>query len=267
MSLEMFFLYQIIYKFGAGISKIATCLLLLAISIPQMKWFNRTCKGLILYILGYSISCSIVTVFQCGTQVQSNWVHTDDQSHCFYKPPFWYAHAGLNISTSIVIAALPWWLFYYITYKRKVTIGLIMSVLAIAPNDDPNSKFCKDGATTGLLVSQLEVNFGIISACIPTVLKLIEDASKRVFGLSFGGASHDPAPYSHSRSRELAPTGSDLAIKDKPKPRSPYERYGDEDLEMDSIHSGNSRENIVRDDKIPEQQIKVEQIYIVEGGG
>jgi LRP1 type putative zinc finger protein len=130
--MQMFFLYQILYKFGAGISKIATCFLLLAISIPQMKWFNRTCKALILYITGYCVSCSIATIFQCGTHVRSNWVHTDDQSHCFSKPPFWYAHAGLNIFASVLIAALPWWLFYYVTYKRKVTIGLIMSALSIA---------------------------------------------------------------------------------------------------------------------------------------
>lgn len=51
---------------------------------------------------------------------------------------------------------------------------------------------------------------------------------------------------------------------DKSKPRSQYERFGDDDLEMDSMHSGNSRENIIRDSKLPDQKIKVETSYTVE---
>jgi hypothetical protein len=94
---------------------------------------------------------------------------------------------------------------------------------------------------------------------------MIEDAIKRVFGFSFGSTNQEiTGAYSHSRSRTLAPNGSDLPVKDKSKPRSQYERFGDEDLEMDSMHSGSSRENIIQSDKILEQQIKIEKTYIVE---
>jgi hypothetical protein len=94
---------------------------------------------------------------------------------------------------------------------------------------------------------------------------MVEDAIKRVFGFSFGSTNHETnGAYSHSRSRTLPPSGSDLPVKDKSKPRSQYERFGDEDLEMDSMHSGESRENIIRDDKLLEQQIKIEKTYIVE---
>lgn len=128
----MFYLYQIFYKAGCGLSKIATCLLLLAISTPHMKNFNICCKIMIIYIAGYSLSCSIVTAFQCGLDFKSNWIHSLRQTHCFYKPPFWFTHAGLNIFASIVVAVLPWWLFSHVQYKRKYTIALIMTILAIA---------------------------------------------------------------------------------------------------------------------------------------
>lgn len=127
----MFYLYQIFYKFAAGISKVATCFLLLAISTPQMLYFNTCCLVMIVYIVGYSLSCSIATIFQCGMEFKSNWIHANDQSHCFYKPPFWYTHAALNISASVVIAILPWWLFHYVTYSRKYLIASLMTILAV----------------------------------------------------------------------------------------------------------------------------------------
>ncbi|KAF7919973.1 uncharacterized protein EAE98_009207 [Botrytis deweyae] len=275
-TLQMFYLYQIFYKAGCGLSKIATCLLLLAISTPHMKNFNKCCKIMIIYIAGYSLSCSIVSAFQCGLDFRSNWIHSLRQTHCFYKPPFWFTHAGLNIFASIVVAALPWWLFSHVQYKRKYTIALIMTTLALAEiilgcvrlkglyTSSQNLNDIPYGATTGILVSQLEVNFGIISACIPTVLKIMEDFFRRLFGISFGDTTIESGAQSQSRSRNLGAMGSHLQTTDKSKPRSQYERFGDDDLEMDSLHSGNSRENIIRDDKIPDQKIKVETSYIVE---
>ncbi|KAM0144856.1 hypothetical protein ACHAP3_000892 [Botrytis cinerea] len=135
-----------------------------------------------------------------------------------------------------------------------------MTILAIAAY----SYSYKDGAITGILVSQLEVNFGIISACIPTVLKIMEDFFKRLFGVSFGDTTIESGAQSQPRSRNLGAMGSHLQTTDKSKPRSQYQRFGDDDLEMDSMHSGNSRENIIRDDKVPDQKIKVETSYIVE---
>lgn len=128
----MFYLYQVFYKFAAGISKIATCLLLLAISSNQMLLFNRFCQIMIVYIAGYCVACSIATVFHCGLDISSNWDHTKPQQHCFTNPPFWYIHAGLNIFASVIIAVLPWWLFYYISYKRKFVIATLMTMLSLS---------------------------------------------------------------------------------------------------------------------------------------
>jgi hypothetical protein len=129
----MFYLYQVFYKFAAGISKIATCLLLLAISTSskQMATFNWVCQVLVVYIAGYCIACSVATVFQCDLDFSSNWIHTKSQKHCFPKPPFWYTHAGLNIFATVIIALLPWWLFYYISYKRKYVVASLMTALSV----------------------------------------------------------------------------------------------------------------------------------------
>ncbi len=119
------------YKWGAGISKMATCFLLLAISTPCLVKFNRTCIILAFYVLAYSISCSLATVFQCGWDPRANWDHTLDQSACFYKPPFWFAHGALNIISIVTVGILPWWLFTHITFARKNFVATLMTVLVV----------------------------------------------------------------------------------------------------------------------------------------
>lgn len=92
-------------------AKIASLFLLLAISAPTMHTFNTFCKVFAAYIALYSVTTALVTVFQCGVHFESNWNKSLDQSHCFYQPPFWYAHGVINLTASFVMAFLPWWLF------------------------------------------------------------------------------------------------------------------------------------------------------------
>jgi hypothetical protein len=130
---QAYFLYSVFYKFGAGISKIATCFLLLAISTPtrELRLFNRVCLGLAAYVLVYSVACSLLTVFQCGPDPRANWIHSLDQSRCFYKPPFWYAHGALNLVAITATGVLPWWLFSKITYHRKRFVAGLMTLLVV----------------------------------------------------------------------------------------------------------------------------------------
>lgn len=120
---------------------------------------------MIAFILGYCVACSVATVFQCGTDFDSNWIHSHDQAsiaetdnsfpdmcrglltavqtHCFPKPPFWYIHAALNIISSVAMAVLPWWLFAGVTYKRKYIIGTMLSCLALGyVLVPPNAAYC-----------------------------------------------------------------------------------------------------------------------------
>jgi hypothetical protein len=129
--LQTYWLYSVFYKWSAGISKMATCFLLLAIATPIMVRFNLTCMIMSAYILGYSFSCSVATILQCGTNLRANWDKQLDQSHCFYMPPFWYIHGGLNLVAVIAVGILPWWLFSEVTFKRKYFIAGLMTLLSI----------------------------------------------------------------------------------------------------------------------------------------
>jgi hypothetical protein len=128
----MFFMFQIFYKWTAGISKVASCFLFLAIATPHMTRFKTACYVLIVYQGLLSLCAAVATVFQCGLDIESNYISTNNQSHYFPKPPFWYAHGALTIVSSMCMVTLPVWLFAEITYKRKWSIAGVMTALAIA---------------------------------------------------------------------------------------------------------------------------------------
>lgn len=56
-------------------------------------------------VVGTFIATSIVGIFSCDP-IQYNWVKTIDGT-CVQTIPWWFAYAALNISTDIIILALP----------------------------------------------------------------------------------------------------------------------------------------------------------------
>lgn len=119
---------------------------------------------------------------------------------------------------------------------------------------------------TGLLVSQLEVDFACISACVPTVLKMSEEFwvifCVRVLGrtMSWSGSN------SVSKTGGQASIGagsrihlSDLHSVDRtPKPRGPYASF-----DKDDEGSMDSQEHIVKKTANAGGGIKVETDYYV----
>jgi len=280
-TLMMFYVYQVLYKFVSGMAKIATLFLLLAISTPQMRAFNLFCKVFAVYIGLYCIATSIATVFQCGTDFHSNWNKTLDQSQCFVLPPFWYSHAAINISATAVMAMLPWWLFANITYKRKHAISGIMSALAIGETvlgavrlyglytSAHSNGDLTYGTVTGILVSQLEIDFACIAACVPTVLKMTEEFwvlfCVRVLGIKSMDWSEASQNGRSTAGRATGTTNaihmSDLRSVDRdPRPAGPYASF-DKDDETGSMES---QEQIVKKGAAaPTSGIKVQTDYYV----
>jgi hypothetical protein len=107
-------------------------------------------------------------------------------------------------------------------------------------------------------VSQLEVNFGIISACIPTVLKIAEECLKRLFSIVTGRKI-----TTKSQSRTLVSNEVPLSTMDQKQSRSKYARFGEEEEnDLDSTHSDYSRKEIIP--KMEERNIMVQTSFVVE---
>jgi hypothetical protein len=114
------------------------------------------------------------------------------------------------------------------------------------------------GAFTGLLVSQLEVNFGVMAACIPTVLKLSEVYLNTLISRITG---RELTNKTTTQSQSLK-SGVPLSHLDKSQQRKNYTKFGeDEENDLGSTHSGGSRVNIISKGL---DQIKVESSFLVE---
>lgn len=95
------------------------------------------------------------------------------------------------------------------------------------------------------MVSQLEVNFGIVAACIPTVLKIIEEYYRGMCYLVTG--REQP---SKSQSRTMTSNAIPRSKLDTKGGRSDYWRFGDdEEHELSSTHSRHSRAEILTKEK------------------
>jgi hypothetical protein len=115
------------------------------------------------------------------------------------------------------------------------------------------------GAPTGLLVSQLEVNFGVMAACIPTVLKITEIYFHSLLSL-ITGREHMTSKTTQSQSLK---SGVPVSHMDRSQvAKKSYTKFGeDEENDLGSTHSGGSRVNIISKGM---DQIKVESSFLVE---
>ncbi|RFU24721.1 hypothetical protein B7463_g11609, partial [Scytalidium lignicola] len=165
---------------------------------------------------------------------------------------------GLGIHTKLLSAhqagnALEMFYLYQVFYK----FAAASLSLAYPGGCSITLHTSANGTVTGITVSQLEVNFGIMSACIPTVLKILEDSLNSFLHCAFGRER----TKTETQSRSLK-SGVQLSVIDKTVPRKKYTRFWeDEENDLGSVHSGNSTANIITKDK---NRIKVETSFLVE---
>ena len=109
-----------------------------------------------------------------------------------------------------------------------------------------------------MILSQLEVNFGIIAACVPTILKISEDLLSKVFRTITG------REHTHTTTNRSGHTKTEIQLATV-KSTKDYTRFGeaeDEENDIDSTHSDKgSKVNIVPKDKT---QILVQTSFVVD---
>lgn len=115
-----------------------------------------------------------------------------------------------------------------------------------------------DGTVTGILVSQIEVDFACIAACVPTLLKMIEELIALFFVHVLGRSYHGSRGES-TRGENTSGSGtikmSELRSKDrKPRSHGLYTDLGKDDQEG----SMNSQEHIIKKGMDSPTAIKVQ---------
>jgi hypothetical protein len=101
--LMFFWLAQTPYKIVVCLNKTSVVLLYMRIFISQR--FRRLCFAALAIIVGSGIATVFATIFQC-VPLPRSWDKTVDGT-CIDSAAFWIANAVINISTDVIVLALP----------------------------------------------------------------------------------------------------------------------------------------------------------------
>ncbi|KAF2708539.1 hypothetical protein K504DRAFT_534161 [Pleomassaria siparia CBS 279.74] len=195
--LKFFWIAQTPYKIVVCLNKTSVIILYKRIFIS--KHFPWLCYSALAIVISSSIAATFSTIFQC-VPLERSWNKAIDGT-CIDSSKFWLANAALNISTDVVVLALPIREIFelHLELQEKlmlcgvfllggfVTMTSILRVTAVANSvhnqQDQTWTFIPRGIWT-----LIEANLGIICTCLPVLKQLV----RRVFPLIFNPSKMAP---------------------------------------------------------------------------
>ncbi|KAF9249413.1 hypothetical protein DTO013E5_2769 [Penicillium roqueforti] len=176
IALKWFFVAQIPYKIALGFTKASIVLLYLRVFITES--FQRVGKGFLTVIAAWTVASVLVTIFQC-IPIEASWNHNIKVKQCVDKDSWWYAFAGINTVTDVLIAILPIPPVRHLKLSKRDRIGLcfVFGVGAFVCVTSIMRTVAVSQTSTGLdqswdfiprsVWTLVECNMGIICACLP----------------------------------------------------------------------------------------------------
>ncbi|CBX99396.1 hypothetical protein LEMA_P086350.1 [Plenodomus lingam JN3] len=221
--LKYFWVAQTPYKIVVCLNK--TSVLLLYKRIFITRHFQWLCISALVIIIGSGVASTLAAILQC-IPIQRSWDKSIEGT-CIDNSKFWLANAVLNISTDVLVLALPVREIYKLHLKAQekvmvyclfllggiVTATSVLRVTAVANSvrnqQDITFNFIPRGIWT-----LIEANLGIICACL-TVLR--RPAQRLIMLMTH--ASKPTSSYDGNRNSKAAQYASEQA-KDRDVPLS-----------------------------------------------
>ncbi|KFZ07637.1 hypothetical protein V501_06263 [Pseudogymnoascus sp. VKM F-4519 (FW-2642)] len=175
---------------------------------------NRLCNIMLGVLVVYGLWTIVGSILMC-IPVAAFWDETI-KGHCMNRLQFWFANAGVNIATDIIIFAIPMPLLKQLQLPKKQKIGLMFvfgfgafvcvtsiirlkSLYEISVSPDT----ALDGVNAGIW-SGIEINVALACASLPAIKPLIAKAVPHFLSSSRGERSgrHNNASggYDHALS-------------------------------------------------------------------
>ncbi|KAF2112844.1 hypothetical protein BDV96DRAFT_496939 [Lophiotrema nucula] len=193
---KWFYGAQIMYKIVLMLNKISVVCLYYRIFAVSAKWFRTACHCANAFIVASGMAFIIGTVFQC-TPIAAFWDKSIVPARCFQNEPWWISYAVIQITTDVVLLALPIRQVFSLSMTRPEKLGLtlvfctglfvttasIIRATTLAESaGDPDPTYGPIPATYWAVI---EANAGIICACLP----MLRQPFLRLFGPLFGSRS------------------------------------------------------------------------------
>ncbi|KAK5380393.1 hypothetical protein LTS13_003250 [Exophiala xenobiotica] len=164
----------------------------------QGLWLRRTTAAMVVLVTLFGIASTLSLAFQC-VPMRYIWDPLSPEARCINYQVFWYISAGFNTLTAIVIWILPIPLIkgLHLPKRQKHWLVMVFALgvftclasglriralnLGVKHSEFDTSYFYPEVAAW----SSLEINVGIICACLPTLKPIVDKM--------FPGLLHDPA--------------------------------------------------------------------------
>ncbi|CUS06728.1 unnamed protein product [Tuber aestivum] len=195
-TLKVWYAYQIVYLIALFFVKISILAFYRRLSPAQ--GYQTAIKVVAAAVTVYTIAMVFVNAFECPKDPTLAWAPTFPKG-CNNLVPVYYAQAGFNIFSDLVILVLPLpsLIRLQVSKRRRVALVVVFcigSIAVIASIVRINALYIfqnsKDIPYDGIFIliwSQVEINVAIISASAPGILPLV----RYITGSSKPGKSDD----------------------------------------------------------------------------
>ncbi|RAH48924.1 putative integral membrane protein (Pth11) [Aspergillus brunneoviolaceus CBS 621.78] len=200
--------------FVVGIWLVKTSILLFFLRLSPEKRFRQMTYGIMIFVAVYNMISLLVFTLGC-IPVQAMWdVTLMPTARCVDQLAFVYANAAFNLFSDIITLALPIRLCWSLqtTLKQKVLLMMVLMmgsfacVIAIV-RIVTMMPFIHDGDLTWYKVTlakwaMVEINVGIICACLPVLRPLLLQLAPHIFGGSKVSSAGKPRGHGSDGSDE-----------------------------------------------------------------
>ncbi|KAF2036257.1 hypothetical protein EK21DRAFT_52355 [Setomelanomma holmii] len=170
--------------YSLALTMIKVSILIQYLRIFPVRCFQKGCFLLLGVIVAYGAWTVFGNIFLCSP-IAFFWDKSVDDGHCLDRVVLWFANAGVNIAQDIIILLLPMPLIQTLQISKNQKRGLVMmfalgasvSLVSIIRlyslgNIARSNDLPFDNPAHAIL-SAVEVNVGIICACLPAMRPLL----------------------------------------------------------------------------------------------
>lgn len=188
------YIYRFCYPIALFLIKLSILLFYLRLTQATHSTFRRAVYGTIILLCAYTLTIVSISIFMCGKpsngyslEYAFQAVREPSRNICLNVNTVWFAQSGLNLLTDVIILILPMpmLLELHIPLYKKVALVAAFSVgsgavVAACLRVWLISEWSKDLTAQAryayimLIGGQIELNAGIVSACIPFLKPLLE---------------------------------------------------------------------------------------------
>ena len=120
-TLHLYWFAQILYKLGIGLTKVSILAFYLRV-FGVTRWFRISCFVVMGVVVAFTISSVLTSILQCSPVKYA--YDKSGTGTCIDLGKFWYANAGYNIATDLIIIILPILVIRTLQLPKRTKIAL-----------------------------------------------------------------------------------------------------------------------------------------------